>query len=190
MCRLKIISVCLISLILTHHALNKEISYNEDTDFLRESIKRFGPPHPLNFENCSLPGPEISTYKDLVQENIFTNESGTYTLKFWTVTDDFSYINRYEVRETKIINDEEIIAIKGQFTEKIPRKQAGFFLRTVGFVNDETSYRLFLLDVTKITTNLKKKFKIPISGGCGSLIRRSLLQPCALAFLVGLHMYQ
>ncbi|XP_063923330.1 uncharacterized protein LOC135137575 isoform X2 [Zophobas morio] len=180
------ISLCVIFLMLTHHALNKEIHYNEETDFLQESIKRFGPPRPLTYENCSFPGPEISADKNLVQENIFINdESGNYTLKLWTVTDNFSYNNHYEVGEAKIINNEKIITVKGQFTEKIPRKQGGFFLRTIGFINDERSYRLFLLDVTKITIDLKKKIRERIRGGCGRRKRRSPIDPCTLASLVG-----
>ena len=66
---------------LTYHALGEEIHYNEEVDFLQESIKRFGPPRPLNYENCSFPGPEISA-DDLAQENRFIYDvSGNYTLK-------------------------------------------------------------------------------------------------------------
>ena len=74
-------------------------------------------------------------------------------------TDNFSYTNHYEVGEARIINNEKIIVVKGQFTEKIPRRQGGFFLRTVGFINDERSYRLFLLDGTKITINFRRRRK-------------------------------
>ena len=67
---------------LTHDALNEEIQDDEDEHFLQESVKRFGAPRSLNYENSSFPGPEISTNKNPVQENVFIyHESGSYTLK-------------------------------------------------------------------------------------------------------------
>ncbi|RZB38644.1 uncharacterized protein BDFB_004438, partial [Asbolus verrucosus] len=81
-------------------------------------------------------------------------------------TDYFSYNDRYEVGEFKKIGNKEILVVKGQYAQLFDKKNGGYYVRTIGYIDDENGYHSFLLDLSKAVTEeeeIEKPFII--SGG-------------------------
>ncbi|CAH1365471.1 hypothetical protein MTP99_014066 [Tenebrio molitor] len=138
----------------------------EDSVVLRQSVEQFGPPRPLNYANYTLPGPEITTnlvesgntdkLDDFVTENAVDDQFGNYTFKVRRIKEYFSYNDRYETGEKRMIDSKKMFVVMGQFSEIFERKSGGHYIRTLGYINDEHGYRLFLIDLSKIITKRKK----------------------------------
>jgi hypothetical protein len=55
-----------------------------------------------------------------------------------------------------MIDGKEMFVVRGQFSETFQRKTGGYYIRTIGYINDENGYRLFFIDLSKIITKRKK----------------------------------
>jgi hypothetical protein len=88
------VSVAICSIYLAHCKGQKiRPAETEDSVVLRQSVAHFGPPRPLNYDNYTLPGPEITTnpvqsediedeLDDFVIEDDVDDQFGNYTFKY------------------------------------------------------------------------------------------------------------
>ncbi|XP_044268130.1 uncharacterized protein LOC123013581 [Tribolium madens] len=150
---------------------NEFFASKQDLRVLNATIAKYGPPKDYTIFN--LPGPEILVDDDLLSHSVRFNVSANeenYTIWIRTVTDNFSYNSRYEQTELQHIDLESFPVVKGQFGEHFERKNGSFYIRTIGYVLDQSGYHEFLIDISTTETTIKE-VEPPIDGN-GTYVNR------------------
>ncbi|XP_063913122.1 uncharacterized protein LOC135129805 [Zophobas morio] len=158
----------------------------EDQQVINDTITKYG--RPQNYKALGLPGPELVTaWNTRTIFNERGGESGVYTLKVRTKTENFSYNGLYEVSTLKVMEGRESMITKGQFGEHFERKSGGYYIRIIGYTLDKKGYRQFLINLFTartdneivelpiIRTSVRPKSTTPGPRGTGTIPTDALL---------------